>query len=127
MKKAIELLEKARAEIKEESARSFVVGLKLGKIAEYVYEALAELKAQPRWETPEQWEKRTGEKWLDSWAVYALYENKDGTSQWFWGGYKKELDRATRHNKNPLNIVCATEAGPPPDDWRLEEKPNDIS
>jgi hypothetical protein len=75
----------------------------------------------PRWETPNQWEKRTGKAWPDDWAVYALYENNDGQRQWFWGGYEKERDKAGRRGKNPIAIVCAAEAGPPPDDWRPEE------
>jgi hypothetical protein len=112
MKKVIELLETAK-ELALYGSRSTTVSC--------IEEAIAELKALPRWETPEQREKRTGEAWPENWAVYALYENNDGTSQWFWGGYKKEMDRFMRHNKNPLNIVCATEAGPPPDDWRPEE------
>jgi hypothetical protein len=72
----------------------------------------------PRWETPEQYEKRTGETWPDDWAVYALYENNDGEKQWFWGGYEKERDKTGRRNKNPVAIVCATEAGPPPENFK---------
>jgi hypothetical protein len=112
MKRVIELLEKARELVFIRSSDT---------IALYLEEAIAELKALPRWETPEQREKRTGEAWPDDWAVYALYEDNDGQRQWFWGGYGKERDKTGRKSKNPIAIVCATEAGPPPDDWRPEE------
>jgi hypothetical protein len=80
----------------------------------------ADLKALPRGETPEQWERRTGEPWPDDWAVYALYENNDGERKWFSQSYdftKKQM----RKSKTNRPIVCATEAGKPPDDWMPEE------
>jgi hypothetical protein len=80
----------------------------------------APLVPVPDWETPEQWEKRTGEAWPDDWAVYALERRYTvlndvivafeamsyGAAKW------KGLDK----------IICATEAGPPPDDWKPEEE-----
>jgi hypothetical protein len=78
-----------------------------------IQEAIALLKA-PRWETPEQYEKRTGEKWPDDWAVYALYEDNDGNRDWFCGTHHCEQKKKIKiKNKNPLMIICATEAGPP--------------
>jgi hypothetical protein len=179
MKKVIELLEQAKAEIRMFSGKLAEVGLKPHGIISGINEALEELKTPrwipyknliaahdrmseaikaveevtfrsrdgekriktalnwiecamgaietliplplPRWETPEQWARRTGKAWPDDWAVYALYENNDGQRQWFWGGYEKERDKAGRRSKNPIAIVCATEAGTPPDGWRPEE------
>jgi hypothetical protein len=72
----------------------------------------------PAWETPEQYERRTGKKWQDDWAVYALYENNDGERRWFWGGCGRE--RRKGENGNTRKIVCAAEAGPPPDGWEPE-------
>jgi hypothetical protein len=82
---------------------------------------IAELES-PRWYTPEQWEKRTGEAWPEKAAVYALekghtflifpYEVIVGFEAMSYGAAKRKgLDK----------IICATEAGPPPDDWRPEE------
>jgi hypothetical protein len=33
-------------------------------------------------------------------------------------------EKSGRRNKNPTAIVCATEAGPPPDGWEPEEDNN---
>jgi hypothetical protein len=87
----------------------------------FIRQAIAELKTKPRWETPEQRLKRTGEAWPEDWAVYAVYEDNDGKKKWFSGCYCRERERM-RKGKIPEMIVCATEAGPPPDDWRPMEK-----
>jgi hypothetical protein len=47
--------------------------------------------------------------------VYKLYENNDGETEWFWEGYGH-----AKRKKQTMPIVIATEAGPPPDDWRPE-------
>jgi hypothetical protein len=124
MKKVIELLERALQEIRY-TAHKFSVGSiiegKLDIAIENLKYAIVLLQ-KPRWETPEQWEKRMGEAWPDDWAVYALYEDNGGRRQWFWGGCEKERDKTGRRNKNPLAIVCATEAGKPPDGWEPEKK-----
>jgi hypothetical protein len=75
----------------------------------------------PAWETPEQYEKRTGEKWPDDWAVYSLNELNE-CNAWSVGVYKHERLYMKDH-KTMKAIVCATEAGRPPDDWRPEEEP----
>jgi hypothetical protein len=74
-------------------------------------EALAELEAPPRWETPDQWEKRTGEKWPDNGAVYALVLLLRGELIWEVMSY----DTATSAAEY---IICATEAGPPPENFK---------
>jgi hypothetical protein len=74
-----------------------------------------EAESPPRWETPEQREKRTGKKWPDNWPVWALISLLHGELIWEVMSY----DTATSAAEY---IVCATEAGPPPDGWRPEEE-----
>jgi hypothetical protein len=104
MKTAIENLESALDNLIQDDVRN---SIKL---------AIAELKAPPRFETPEQREKRTGEKWPDDWAVYWRWAK--GDKSWNCGFYQD----AKAPPLIPLGvaiygrvIVCATEAGPPPD------------
>jgi hypothetical protein len=79
--------------------------------------AIAELP-HPYWETPEQYEKRTGEKWPNGWAVYALYENNNNGNRWvFCESYYFASSELCEGNRL-VAIICATEAGPPPVDWR---------
>jgi hypothetical protein len=85
---------------------------------------LPEAESKPRWETPEQREKRTGEKYPDGalvWSVskYAIIEKptKYNRLHWWVGIYKEAKD-----NKVVEIILCAyNHLGPPPDDWRPEE------
>ena len=131
MKKAIELLEQVKYDITLVSPNSGFQRDVIFHITEQIDEAIAALKAPPRWETPEQREKRTGEPWPDDWPVYccgqtdefakrydALLKRPHGYT-WMCMTYKKaknyEFYKMT-------HIICATEAGPPPDGWRLEEK-----
>jgi hypothetical protein len=73
----------------------------------------------PRWETLEQWKKRTGKPWHEDCAVYVLVQNKYIREKTFiWRLYPYYATRSFRGNSP---IVCATEAGPPPADWRPEE------
>jgi hypothetical protein len=77
------------------------------------------------YETPEEYEERTGEAWPDNLAVYALYENNDGEKKWVCGIHGIERKRAIKHKKSKM-IVIAAEREPPPDDWRSEETGNDV-
>jgi hypothetical protein len=61
MNKAIELLERAEAELRLELDTSTSAGLKLSRVASYINKALAVLRVS-RFETSEQYEKRTGEQ-----------------------------------------------------------------
>jgi hypothetical protein len=124
MKKLIELLELLRAlscylttkcEIERLVAKDKVE--KVEKMVKDIDDAIAELKS-PRWYTPEQWEKRTGKAWSKDWAVYALYENKHGGHRWWYCGWGYEA--IDYPGVKLLTIICATEAGPPPDDWEPE-------
>jgi hypothetical protein len=75
--------------------------------------------------TPEQWEKRTGKAWPDDWAVYYRYSYDHKTyREWRVGSHKNIVDSRAdfeTHNAGTHQIVCATEAGPPPDGWMPEE------
>jgi hypothetical protein len=87
--------------------------------------ALAGLQT-PRWYTPEQWEERTGEPWPDNGAVYMLYKPPEISGVFpFWRietycYAKMYLNGVAVHSKSCIAVVCATEAGPPPDGWRPE-------
>jgi hypothetical protein len=115
MKKVIELLERAKAKVTlawgDEPKDDYL----LNSAVKFIDQAIDELK--PRWETPEQWEKRTGEKWPDNGAVYfksgRLYPHPLATN---WGPCRYKTA------KRDHNIcVVATEAGPPPAKWEPEE------
>jgi hypothetical protein len=86
----------------------------------------AELKALPRWETPEQYENRTGEEWPEKAAVYVrVYADKfPGFGVYTYADALRLVRMATAHTgiTGKHQIACATEAGPPPDDWRPEEE-----
>jgi hypothetical protein len=75
---------------------------------------------QPRWETPEQWEKRTGEAWPDKGPVYYRCSRTD---YWVVSSFE---DARRDIVMSPLvltaDIICAAEAGPPPSGWRPEEE-----
>jgi hypothetical protein len=73
--------------------------------------ALERLQAAPRWETPEQYKERTGKDWPDEAAVYYYYTGFGNN----WGVCRY----ITAKEYNDL-CVCATEAGPPPADWKPE-------
>ncbi|MDR2095173.1 MAG: hypothetical protein LBP76_06605 [Treponema sp.] len=69
----------------------------------------------PRWETPEQWKERTGEDWPDGNAVYV--RQADGTSPWI---VQQHLEVRVTKWLVPITIICATEAGKPPKNWKPE-------
>jgi hypothetical protein len=98
-------LDEAQCFLSRETIKDMLVVVKA-----LIDQALMQLKA-PRWETPEQYEKRTGEPWPDDWAVYALYETSAGEER-FWAA-EEYCYAQERHGENPIAIVCATEAGPP--------------
>jgi hypothetical protein len=71
----------------------------------------------PHWETPEQWEKRTGEAWPVIGAVYWRFKKDVSAGDERW--HVSTLDMARHTAKfvtaeaNKKQIICATEAGPP--------------
>jgi hypothetical protein len=119
MKTVIELLEKAYENVfrinRYRDARENFADRETA--CRFIQQAIAELKS-PRWYTPEQWEKRTGKAWPEDWAVYARAKYvESGWSR--WGTLPYSESKLTMYK---TQIVCATEAGPPPDDWRPEEE-----
>jgi hypothetical protein len=91
----------------------------------YIESALAELQTPPRWETPEQREKRTGEAWPENNGVYYRHkvyfgdESGDPFDYRWVNNWALDYWKWQRRNTG-AQIVCATEAGPPPDGWRPE-------
>jgi hypothetical protein len=79
--------------------------------------AIIRLKNKCCWETPEQYEERTGEKWPNNGAVYCRY-NYPNTGWTAWEATSYEWAKSSLWEKQ---IVIATESGPPPDDWKQEE------
>jgi hypothetical protein len=101
--RVIELLEQAKA---------YAICGSRSTIVSCIEEAMTELKI-PRWETPNQYKE-----WPDDWAVYSLYESDDdGHRWWYCESYHYALF-AKSPSSRLVTIICATEAGPPPDDWR---------
>jgi hypothetical protein len=88
---------------------------------------ISEEEAPPRWETPEQWEKRTGKAWPENAAVRVLLPNKEWDLMEHWRAEQlrrdlARLDKDFGDEPEGLLIVCDRgEAGPPPNDWRPEE------
>jgi hypothetical protein len=119
MKKVIEQLERAEGSIMLSFSGNPEEMDLLTEAINYINNAIAELKAPPSWETPEQRKERTGEEWPDRSPVYVRFRFKTGDNKdktYYWGLY--EWHQARRFVKNI--IICATEAGCPPDDWEPE-------
>jgi hypothetical protein len=80
----------------------------------------------PRWETPEQYEKRTGKAWPDNGAVRVLLPNNEWDLMEWWRAKQlrqdlARLDKDFGDEPGDLLIVCDRgEAGPPPDGWQPE-------
>jgi hypothetical protein len=79
------------------------------------------LGGKPRWETPEQWEKRTGEPWPDDWAVYVRLPNDAREKRRIYDCYAYKTAKELKSSHPGTELACATEAGPPPNNWRPEE------
>jgi hypothetical protein len=118
VKKAIELLEQladALILVKPEPRAMLEIIIKNERLG--ILAVLAELKALPRWETPEQREKRTGEKW----SIFApVWVRSFEENEWpYESGF---LWYATCINElsDPSSevILCAYGPEPPPKNWR---------
>jgi hypothetical protein len=85
----------------------------------------ASLVPVPDWETPEQYQERTGKAWPDDWAVYYRYVSAGGKLDIWRTGYYKNIANSNHdfrsHNAGHHQMVCATESGIPPDGWRPGE------
>jgi hypothetical protein len=131
MKKAIDLIDAAKGKVydidyddsyrdRNEVVRDECIDL--------LDEAIAELK-NPRWETPEQWEKRTGNKYPEDAAVRIFYSPEHGWDLMeYWRAKQLEQDLA-RLDKDfdvdpkliPIVCDCGVD-GPPPYGWKPEEE-----
>jgi hypothetical protein len=120
MKKVIELLEVVRTCVRR-GRRDIPLFLTSGEVAEInssIDEAIAKLQA-PRFYTPERWEAETGKPWPDNGAMYFRHKTLDGGYvSWALCDHKKYKRYVEVYPFNGFIGVCATEAGPPPDDWR---------
>jgi hypothetical protein len=121
MKKVIELLEGTRKGIigfglDLEQRMTKAEARELNRAIDQISEVITKLKAPPRWETPEQWNERTGEDWPDDWAVYSRAEHTDGT----WSPWQVSDYAYAKCTMYKTQIVCATEAGKPPENWKPE-------
>jgi hypothetical protein len=129
MKKAIELLKQVKHKLRQVKVKNddFSAGW-LGLAEKSLDEAIKELEATPRWETPEQWEKRTGEPWPDNGAVYYRDRGWHDAGQTGWClwrvmSHKEAVKKPHEPNCSGVStadfqIICATEAGKPPDECR---------
>jgi hypothetical protein len=130
MKTIIDLLEGALSEVNRANGDN--KNTRLDNAADIIREVVSLLKAPPRRETPEQYRERTGRDWPDDWGVYSLYEtigrSGEKEKKWFCECYdyaKTGVDcydyyGETIRLRKPLVIICATEAGCPPADWKPE-------
>jgi hypothetical protein len=125
VQKAIEYLETAKKKLSFVDAGIVytICEKPFNDACEFINSAMVELKALLRWHTLDQWERRTGKPYSDKAPVYVRFRNKfEGHTtkekSYYWALYTYGDTRAFRkHNL----IVCATEAGPPTDDWEPEE------
>jgi hypothetical protein len=90
-------------------------------------EELIDGPTAPRWETPEQYQARTGNAWPDNAAVRALNPDSGWELMEYWRAKQLEqdlarLDKDFGDDPEGLLVVCDSwGAEPPPDDWRPEE------
>jgi len=72
----------------------------------------------PGYETPKQYEMRTGKKWPDNGAIW--FKHRDG-KPFFDGGIWGVCRYVTAKETGDKVIICAQSPEPPPDDWKPEE------
>jgi hypothetical protein len=130
VKKVIELLEEALKKAKFAQYYSPTPRM-LDTTINLIQETIALLKALPRWETPEQWEKRNGRKYQNKGPVWFRHTCKNYRGEqefiaWFLKEYKDARDDYDFHLPDYKQIVVATEAGPPPKDWKPEEEKDHV-
>jgi hypothetical protein len=114
MKKVIEWLERIKIDLDTHCITWHAL--------ELLDKALAELKAPPSWETPEQWEKRTGEALQDNAMV--LWKRKgDKYQDWSWADLSTYAHFKIHCGGHPERCICLVFSGPymPPDGWKPEE------
>jgi len=75
-----------------------------------------ELETIPDYETPEQYEQRTGKAFPEKGAVYDLYNGFWVLTEW------SSPKKAEQRGEDIEAVVIADPPVPPPDDWRPEVK-----
>jgi hypothetical protein len=126
VKKVIEYLETALKKLGYVAAGIVYTACKkpYSDACDFLRVAITELKNRPRWETPEQYEKRTGEKWPDEAPVWERYVSPNSKGLWeleIYNEAKDTVEERREHGYTWTEIVLATKAGIPPDDWKPEE------
>ena len=76
-----------------------------------------ELIPIPDYETPEQYERRTGKKWPENAPVWYRYKDQQDFKEWSWV-LSRKLVADARNSREKLYILCAQSPEPPPNDWR---------
>jgi hypothetical protein len=128
MKKVIDLLQKSLEDLKNAIHIKPNEGY-INDAADRVKAALVELKAGVKWETPEQWEKRTGNKYPEDAAVRIFYSPEHGWDLMEYWRAKQLVQDLWRLDNDfdvdpgliPMVCDCGVD-GPPPDGWRPEEE-----
>jgi hypothetical protein len=101
-------------------------------VRDLIEQAMRELKSEiPLWETTKQFEKRTGKQWKGA-VYFNIFPN--GSDKPFYENdtYQVSSTRDIVETVNTVTkliglfdfkvvVICATEAGPPPNGWRPEE------
>jgi hypothetical protein len=75
--------------------------------------------------TPERYKLLTGEPWPDNAAVYYRFIGGNVVGPWLVGVHRPLSPwdgKPQRKFSSMYQVICATEAGPPTDNWEPEEK-----
>jgi hypothetical protein len=76
----------------------------------------------PRWETPEQYQARTGVAWRDSWMVWAEVSDDDWEVMEYWKA-RKRGEELSEYSGEPVSLVLVC-CPPPHEDWEEESGGN---
>jgi len=87
-------------------------------ICRYDRDYVRSLVKIPDYETPTQYEKRTGKKWPDNGAVW--FKHRDG-KPFFDSGIWGVCRYVTSKETGDKVIICAHTPEPPPDEWEPSE------
>jgi hypothetical protein len=119
--KAIEMVDRAKCIL--EASLPEERGSPLREVYDLLGGALLRIIQAPRWETPEQRKERTGEEWPDNAPVWVKTQDLEKGRVYGWSLLTLMTAKEVRKNCVwPCFIICATEAGPPPDGWEPEEE-----
>jgi hypothetical protein len=129
VKKAIKLLEKARDLVGGVFTPLTKDTIHLAAAIDCIESAM-NLLQPPRWETPEQYQKRIGKEYPKRGPVWVLDEDISDEGDWWWLMEYYEVDHRKAsllamgvplEKVEPMLVVCARNyIGPPPDGWRPE-------